>query len=245
MQQPPQRFIDIHSHLLPVQDGPKDIGQAIQALRIAEKCNITDLILTPHYFSEDRTYDQRHILETFEILKAEIERNGLKIRIYLGNECVVDEKLVDDLQSGKAFTLNNSKYVLCEYPLYQVIYNYQNIIYALMDKGFKPIIAHPERNAFIDNYYYTLKELSQNGCKIQINAGSILGVYGNLSKHNAFKMIKHDLVDLIASDAHSFWRRSPNLLKKAYTRSAYIRKILLNTVYKDVIDYKPFYTEMT
>lgn len=204
MQQLPTGFIDIHSHLLPVQDGPKDMGQAIRALRIAEENNITDMILTPHYYSGDREYDQRYILDTFENLKTEIERNGLKIRVYLGNECVVDEKLMEDLETGKAFTLNNTEYVLCEYPLYQVPCNYNSIIYRLMDKGYKPVIAHPERNAYIEKNHESILEIKQNGCKLQINAGSILGQYGRLSKKNAYKLFVGEIIDYIASDAHNY-----------------------------------------
>lgn len=203
MQKLPPGFIDIHSHLLPVQDGPKDMGQAIQALRIAEETNITDMILTPHFYSGDRGYDQRHILDTFERLKSEIARNGLKIRVYLGNECVVDEKLLEDLQSGKALTLNHSEYVLCEFPYLQIPCNYQSIIYSLIDKGYLPIIAHPERNAFIDKYQHCIMELRYNGCMIQMNAGSILGKYGRSIRKNSFRFLKEKLCDFIATDAHS------------------------------------------
>ncbi len=218
MEQLSKGFIDIHSHLLPVQDGPKDMGQAIQAFRIAGENNISDIILTPHYYSGDRGYDQRQILDTFEYLKTEIERNGLKIKVYLGNECVVDECLSGDLHTGKALTLNNSKYVLCEYPLFQVPCNYNTMIYRLMDKGYKPVIAHPERNTFFDNYHESIQELKENGCMIQLNTGSILMQYRGKCRRNAIMLLKDKMVDFIATDAHSHITRSPKSQADAYRK---------------------------
>jgi len=218
MQPPINGFIDIHSHLLPVQDGPKDMNQAIQALKLAEESNITDMILTPHYYSGDKDYDQKFIFNTFESLKAEIQKNGLKIRVYLGNECIVDDKLVEDLQAGKAFTLNNTKYVLCEYPLYQVPCNFQSNIYDLMDKGYRPVIAHAERNAFIDKNYGSIHELAENGCLIQRNVGSYLNKYGPLARKYAKMMLKHKKVSLFATDAHSIKKRSPEIYLRLYKK---------------------------
>lgn len=211
-------FTDIHSHLLPVQDGPEDMEQAIKALRIAEKSNITDVILTPHYYSGDTAYNQNYILTVFENLKAEIVRNNLKVRVYLGNECVVDEKLIDDLKAGKALTMNQTQYVLCEYPLYQVPCNYNNILYKLMDNGYKPIIAHPERNASFDKNYESLQTLRESGCMIQLNIGSVLGQYGSSSKRNAFRLLKDKVVDFMATDAHSHATRSPKSYSDAYRK---------------------------
>ena len=218
MKHQPTGLIDIHSHLLPVQDGPKDMGQTIQALKIAEENNITDMILTPHYYSGDKSYDQKLILDTFDNLKTEICKSNLRIRLYLGNECVVDEKLIDDLQAGKAFTLNNTKYVLCEYPFYQVQCNYQSNLYKLLDKGFKPIIAHPERNAFIERNYESILELAENGCLIQCNAGSFFKKYGRSGKKYAVTMLKEKIVNFFATDSHSHKNRSPEVYKKLHMK---------------------------
>lgn len=212
-------FIDIHSHLLPIQDGPKDALNAIRAIRVAEENNITDMIFTPHYYSGDITYNQKQVMQAFQIIKEEITSNGIKTKVYLGNECVVDEKIIEDLKNGRALTLNNTRYVLCEYPFFQVPCNFSNILYELLDNGYKPIIAHPERNTYIKNNYNVIKELKENGCLIQINAGSILGKYGRLPKKYSIKMMKDEIADYIASDTHSEISRSPDAMKKAFKQA--------------------------
>lgn len=212
-------FIDIHSHLLPMQDGPRSVEQAIRAIQIAEKNNISDMIFTPHYYSFDKTYEQNHITQVFQTIKEEIIRNKIEINVYLGNECAVDEKIIEDIKSGRAFTLNKTKYVLCEYPFYLIPCNFSSILYELLDSGYKPIIAHPERNIYIESNYSVIQELNRNGCKIQINAASILGKYDRLCKKYSIKMLKDGIVDYIASDSHSEIERAPDVLKKAFKQA--------------------------
>lgn len=211
-------FIDIHTHLIPMQDGPEDIGQAVRAIRIAEENKISKIILTPHYMSNDFSYRRSDVLHLFEILKEEIQKRRLDIELYLGNECVIDYGIIEDIKEGKAFTLGGTRYVLCEYPFYQVPCDYINIIYELIDSGYKPIIAHPERNLYIRNNIESLLELKNSGCLIQINAESILGNYGSIIRMVSVKMLKDKIADFISSDAHNCMARSPATLKKAYEK---------------------------
>lgn len=211
-------LIDIHSHLLPVQDGPKNMEQAIRAIQIAKGNNIVKIILTPHYFSGDTGYCLSHVKQTYEELKRTIQKRGIDMQLGLGNECVIDERIIDDIQSGKALTLDGTQYILCEYPFYQVPLNYMNILYKLIDNAYKPIIAHPERNMYFVSHYDSIVEMIQNGCMLQVNAESILGRYGSTCKKNAYKLIKNKMAGFMASDAHSDTGRSPELLKKAYLR---------------------------
>lgn len=212
-------FVDIHSHLLPIQDGPENPVRAIRALRIAEANNITDIIFTPHYYSWDTTYNQKNVEQIFQVIKEEISRSSIKINIYLGNECAIDERIIADLKERKALTLNNTDYVLCEYPLYQVPWNFSNILYELIDNGYKPIIAHPERNIYIESNYGRIQELKRNGCLVQINAASVLGKYGRICKRIAAEMLKDELVEYVASDSHSEIERAPDVLKKAFKQT--------------------------
>ncbi len=211
-------FIDIHAHLLPIQDGPDNMEQAIDAVRIAENSNIAAMILTPHYSSGDNAYSKENVEEVFGRLKERINKEKIKVNLFLGNECVVDEKIFDAIKRKKAYTLNQTEYVLVEYPFYQVPCDFQSILYQLMDNGYKPIIAHPERNSFIETYLDSILELRENGCMIQINAESILGKYGRLCKKYAVRILKNRQADIIASDAHSTKSRTPANLKKAYDK---------------------------
>lgn len=212
------KFVDIHTHLLPIQDGPEDTEQAIRAIRIAEERNISKIVVTPHYISGDTSYNRNDVFNLFNVLKKETQKRGIGVKLYLGNECVIDDRIIEDIKEGKALTLGGTRYVLCEYPFYQVPFNYMNIIHQLIDNGYKPIIAHPERNIYFASNIDSIAELKQNGCMIQVNAESVIGKYGYKCKKHSLKLIKDQMADIVASDAHSDSLRSPDLLEKAYYR---------------------------
>ncbi len=230
------KFVDIHTHFLPIQDGPGDIGQAVRAIRIAEENNISKIILTPHYMSDDISYNRSDVFNLFKELKEETQKKGLDVELYLGNECVIDDKITEDIKEGRALTLGGTRYILCEYPFFQIPFNYMKIIYQLIDNGYRPIIAHPERNLYIQTNIRSLLELKNNGCLIQINAESLLGINGNTIRMTSIKMLKEQMVDFIASDAHNCVKRSPAALKKAYIK---VKKLIDKDYLADIFINKP------
>jgi len=209
-----QGLVDIHAHLLPVQDGPESYQEALDALQSAADAGIKRMILTPHYFTNDRRYDKASIEEAFEKLQQHIEAARIPIKVYLGNELNIERSVIEALESKRAMTLAGTPYILAEYPFHQVPCDYTSVIYELMCHGYRPIIAHPERNAFIQSGYESLVELKSMGCLIQINAASLLGDYGGTTMKYAFKFLKEGLADFIASDAHSCQERPPDVLSR-------------------------------
>ena len=65
-----------------------------------------------------------------------------------------------------------------------------------------PVIAHPERNRNFLNCLGVLVAFVKTGCLIQIDAASIAGVYGLKIKEFAKRLIRLNLADLVASNAH-------------------------------------------
>lgn len=214
MQKYNKGYVDIHAHLLPVQDGPESYEEALDALRLAADSGIASMILTPHYYANDIRYEKAAILKAYYQLQQLIVRAQIPIKIYLGNELNIDRNVIASLKHQKAMTLANTRYILAEYPFNQVPCNYTGIIYELMSQGYKPIIAHPERNAYIHSGDDTILELKNMGCLIQINAASLLGDYGSSAMKYAQKLLKEGLVDFIASDAHSYVKRPPDVIHR-------------------------------
>lgn len=234
-------YIDIHSHLLPVQDGPATMEEAISALKIASWSGIEKIIMTPHFFSANDTYEQREIDKIFNRLKGIVDELKLSIKIFLGNELNIDEKVLECLAEGKARTLAGTDFILAEYPFYQVPCNYINILHELLDNGYTPIMAHPERNVFLSDHYEDIREMKAMGCKIQINAASLLGGYGTDAKKHAKRMLADELIDFIASDSHSDVKRSPDILHKAIIKALKlagdkISTIVLGGIFKELLD---------
>ena len=76
-------------------------------------------------------------------------------------------------------------------------------IEALQSTNKKILIAHPER--YFDDVnegIKTCKEWVNQGCYLQINRTSLIGVHGIYAEKIAHKLIKLGLAHVIATDAH-------------------------------------------
>lgn len=205
---------DIHCHILfGVDDGPSDIEESIEMLRQAERDGIENIILTPHFRHGMFEYDLERVEENFRALKARIQKENIKINIFLGCEYHINSLIIQDIKSGRVHTLNDSRYVLIEFSYTSPSQELLDYVYKLVSRGYIPIIAHAERYESLQKNISLCDELKDKGALIQVNAASILGEDGFKLKRTARKMINYDVVDYIASDAHDMAMRKNHLAK--------------------------------
>lgn len=193
---------DIHSHILyGIDDGSKTIEQSINILKKCEQEGISKMILTPHYIENtDYNKNNQEKNELFNILKEEAKKQNINIELYLGNEVYASDNIEELIQKKEIATLNNSRYMLIEFPLLNENLNDINIIYNLKLSNITPIIAHPERYEYIT--IDKIIEYIKMGALIQINEGSLLNYYGKKAKKIAKQLLKNRLVHFIGSDIH-------------------------------------------
>lgn len=232
-----EAMIDIHSHILPkVDDGSKDLEESIEMAKIYLENGINKVIATPHYIEGwDNTFKEKN-LEILEILKKALYQRGLDLDIYLGNEIYTTMDILEHLEEGKASSLNNTRYVLIELPMFDIPLFIEDLIYELLLKGYVPIIAHPERNAKIIENPNLLYTFIKKGALAQLNLPSLEGKYGDRIKSTGETLIKHNMIHFIGTDAHSKDKRSPrvkkslNLLKLMVDKETYNRITYLNGI---------------
>ena len=98
----------------------------------------------------------------------------------------------------------------------------KEMVYELMQNGYIPIIAHPERYSYVQENIRYIEELAGMGVLFQSNYGSIIGMYGNSAKKTLKKLLKNNLISFLGSDVHrtgQIYPKIPKALKK-------LRKIL-------------------
>src|SRR5699024_4743228 len=110
-------MIDIHNHvLIDVDDGPGTTKDAIALIRQAVDDGITDIIATPHhrnnYYDTPASVVTKKLNELLTVLKNE----KLNIEIHPGQEIRINGDLLQELQSSKSMTLNDTENVLLEMP---------------------------------------------------------------------------------------------------------------------------------
>jgi len=220
-------YIDLHSHVLyGIDDGSKTIEESIEILKQYEEMGFKNIIATPHYI-EETTYNSnnKQKKEIIKKLNQQIKKNKLNINIHIGNELYISNNILELLSKKEISTLNNSKYLLIELPMNNEISNLNNIVFELLSNDIIPIIAHPERYSYIQKDIKKIEKLVNQGVLLQINYGSIIGLYGKQAKKISKKMLKNNLVSLLGTDIHH-----PN--NETYININKIRKKLVKIVGK-------------
>ncbi|MEB7755025.1 tyrosine-protein phosphatase [Staphylococcus xylosus] len=224
-------MIDMHNHILiDIDDGPQSLTAAIDLLKQAKREGITDIIATPHHLHPKYSNDIYTVKEKINELKINEEIRNLNINIYAGQEIRVTDRVIDDINNGNIEGINNSNYLLLEFPSNEVPHYSKQLFYELQTMGYIPIIAHPERNKAIVQNLDLLFELINGGALSQLTTSSILGDFGSNVRRISLKIMDNNLAHFIASDAHSATTR-PFAMKQLFKE----RK--LKTYYETFEDY--------
>ena len=188
---------DLHNHLLyGIDDGSESLDESIKILNSLEQEGVTDIVVTPHYII-GTNYNSNN--KEKNKLLVELKKHT-KIKLYLGNEVYIDNDIVEYIKKGEISTINNSKYVLVEFPLTEKLSSYLNILFDLRKSGYVPIIAHPERY-----HYFSIKELMdivESGCLFQANITTLIDKYGSTAKKNLILLLKKNMIHLLGTDTH-------------------------------------------
>ncbi|MEE9165290.1 MAG: CpsB/CapC family capsule biosynthesis tyrosine phosphatase, partial [Nitrospinota bacterium] len=207
-------FIDIHTHILPeMDDGSKSWEETLQMCRIAVEDGIKTIALTPHIRNGAYWFEEEEISQKAGELKKHVKEHGIALNITTGADVHLDPETLALIEKG-IYSINpGRKYVLIELPDDHIPQKMEENIFHLLIKGITPILSHPERNYEIQRNPQKLYELVNKGLLAQVTASSITGGFGIEAKKTAEVLIRHRLVHIIASDAHSVnWR--PPVLKE-------------------------------
>ena len=83
------------------------------------------------------------------------------------------------------------------------------ILRRLCEAGLRPIVAHPERYAYVQYDPELINRWFRMGCLMQVNRGSLLGRFGTRAQGMAMELVERNFASLVASDAHSSRIRTP------------------------------------
>lgn len=183
-------MIDIHSHILPlVDDGSSSVDMSLDMLDEAYRDGTKEIVLTPHlayaYGFENPNYK---IKELFSQFKDIVEDVGIPIKMYLGCEFLYRSHESFERHFEDITTLNDTKYLLMEFYFDVEEEVILEAVQDVLDKGYIPVVAHPERFEAIQINPDIAVEIVNRGGYLQMNKGSILGDYGSLVKETVTTM---------------------------------------------------------
>lgn len=208
-------MIDIHCHLLPgVDDGPETLEQSLQLCRIAAADGITHAVVTPHIHPGRWPNNRESVADHCEHLRQALELSGIDLQLGFAAEVRTTDQVmqqVADQEIPYYGEVDGYQIMLLEFPHGHLIPGSEKLVQWLVERGVRPLIAHPERNKQVMRDASRLQPFLELGCWLQITAGSILGSFGERCQLLARQLLDEDLVKVIASDAHNARARPPSL----------------------------------
>jgi protein-tyrosine phosphatase len=209
-------MIDIHSHILSgLDDGATHMQESLNMARQAVSQGIHTVIATPHHANGRYLNESDIIKSSVDQLNARLQEEQIPLQVLAGQEVRVYQELLKHLEDGELLSLDNSRYILLEFPSYGIPSSIPEVLYELQVMGKVPVIAHPERNQEIIKNPVKLLELVELGALSQVTAQSVFGGFGKEIQRLSLDLCKKYLTHFIASDAHNVTNR-PFLLGQAY-----------------------------
>lgn len=212
-------MIDLHSHILPgVDDGAQTLEVSLEMARKAISQGITHLMCTPHHNNGKYNNPAEEVIQGVADLQKELDQRGLELTLLEGQEVRLTEFLLSAIKRDEIlFTDLDNTYLLIEFPTNEIPIYAEQMFYHLLNQGHVPVIVHPERNAVFREEPNRLVSFLEMGTLTQLTAPSIVGIFGSEIQQTAELMLEHNMLYMVASDAHNLRHRT-FLMKEAYEK---------------------------
>lgn len=207
-------MIDIHTHILPgLDDGAESLDDTLAMAEQAVRSGVDVLVATPHSNQEQQyqNYESPALQTLFQQAKDALVRENIPLKLVRGMEIFASDDIVEKIRAGRLLPLNHSRYYLVEFAFPEEPWYIHDTLADLLEHGYIPVIAHPERYTCVQDDPNLLFEWRQMGVLAQLNKGSVLGRFGPRPERAAQQLLNHQLVNCIASDAHRPYIRTPDM----------------------------------
>lgn len=194
----------MHSHLLyGVDDGCADLEQTLAAIRRLRQAGFVGSICTPHVWYQLFPHNTPDAIRAgVDRLRQEIAAAGEDYQIWPGGEVRIDENTVEGFERLGVPTLADSRCVLLDAWVDKWPRWMNRTFDWLIEHGYQPILAHPERLKCVGELPRRLDDLAQRGVWLQGNFKCLTGQEG----FNANELVRRFLAEgryrFMALDTH-------------------------------------------
>lgn len=246
-------MIDLHCHILPgVDDGAQTLEDSLAMAEKAISQGITHILCTPHHNNGKYKNPKQTVIPRVAQLQEELDQRQLPLTVLEGQEVRITGDLLEDMSRDEIlFTDLEDTYILIEFPTMDIPAYTEQLFFELRGLGKIPVIVHPERNAKFREDPNRLIPFLDMGVLAQLTAPSYVGTFGKSIQKTAKQMVKHNLVQMVASDAHGVNKRN-FFMKEAFSEIekdfGHEKVLAMQQVAKDLLNGDlinfPVYTEV-
>lgn len=195
---------DVHCHLVPgIDDGSDTAAKSVDMLRRVARWGITRVIPTPHVTEDTFENTPATIDPAYGTLVAAVREAGIGVEL-LGPsaEYRIDSFFLDSLERGQVRPLSGN-YLLVENSYAQEPWDLDEVLFNLSVRGYRPVLAHPERYMYYHSHPGRYRRLHDSGVLFQCNLLSLAGYYGKEVRRTAQWMVDENLIDFLGTDLHA------------------------------------------
>ena len=208
-------MIDLHCHLLPgIDDGPATLEEALAMARLAVANGITEARVTPHLHVGRWDNDLASIEKAVAAHRVELALAGIPLKLGFAAEVRLSYEVIPLIEAGRVpflGALDGYKIMLLELPHSHVPVGSDKFVTWLLNRGIRPMIAHPERNKEIMRDSAKLRPFMLAECLLQLTADAVAGEFGEVCEARAIEFLEQGWVTVLASDAHDIETRPPRI----------------------------------
>lgn len=196
--------VDMHSHLIPgIDDGAKSLQESLDLIRRLANTGLRKLVTTPHIQHEYYRNTPEIIQNGLETLQNALKEEGISIHVEAAAEYYLDEIFLQKIKNGEEILYFGDRYVLVETGFIRKSEVFFDCLFQLEMRGFKPILAHPERYQYLIEDPKSLQEILDRGVILQLNLLSLTGFYSRSTKEFAEMLVDKGVIHFMGTDCHN------------------------------------------
>ncbi len=194
--------IDFHTHLVPgVDDGSRSPSETVSMARGLAALGVRRAHLTPHQFRCGNRFDADAMAQHAHGVHQLLAEAGIALEVLAAAEYCLGRQFLEAVERDElwGFPHDGRNHLLAEFPPGQPFVGARAAAGLLEQRGFVPVLAHPER------YGLDLRELGRlrdAGWRFQINLPSFVGRYGRDARRTADALVAQGWGDFFGSDLH-------------------------------------------
>jgi len=169
------------------------------------------VVATPHVSPRYRTTPDA-IEQGVAGMRAALAAEAIEVELLAGAEVAFELALELPDETLRRLTLGDSSCLLLESPLTPAVGPvFERCVEDLQGRGYRVLLAHPERAPAFLSRPQRLQALVEGGALVSITASALEGRFGQAARWYGLELLRDGLVHSVDSDAHDAVGRPPGL----------------------------------
>ena len=196
---------DCHCHILPgLDDGARSLEEAVALATRQMRWGFRKAVCTSHRVGKYPNVPEV-VTACCQRLQEELRKQEIPLELTPSMEYrLIPETWPETLEKGWLLPWEGN-HILIELPIHKASrigpIVPEDEIRRLLDMGYQPVLAHPERYLYLDrDRYHSLKAA---GALFQRNIGSLEGLYGEAVSVRTEALLAESLYDVVGTDLHN------------------------------------------